>query len=113
MKPIFPRRTSFTNGFFPGCFNLDPNRVLDIILESFENKTQDAHIFVPLIKSYIRDPYIISEVLSTKLAFLKNSEEEIPSSFYVLLAYLLQHSLISLDNIYPKVSAYKQNLFPG
>ncbi|XP_066259419.1 THO complex subunit 2 isoform X1 [Euwallacea similis] len=87
-----------------GCFNLDPNRVLDIILESFESKTQDAHIFVPLIKSYIKDPYIISEVLSTKIAFLKNAEEEIPSSFYVLLAYLLQHNLISLDNIYAKLT---------
>lgn len=82
---------------------MDPNRVLDIILESFENKTKDAHIFVPLIESYIKDPSIISEVLSTKLAFLKNTGEDIPASFFLLVAYLLQHSLITLDHIYPKV----------
>ncbi|XP_019767438.2 THO complex subunit 2 isoform X1 [Dendroctonus ponderosae] len=87
-----------------GCFNLDPNRVLDIILESFENKTKDAHIFVPLIELYIKDPSIISEVLSTKLAFLKNTGEDIPASFFLLVAYLLQHSLISLDHIYSKLS---------
>ncbi|CAH1128850.1 unnamed protein product [Ceutorhynchus assimilis] len=86
-----------------GCFNLDPNRVLDIILESFENKPKDAHIFVPLIKSYINDSSIISEVLCTKLAFLKNSDEEIPATFYILIAHLLQHNLINLENIYCKL----------
>lgn len=86
-----------------GCFNLDPNRVLDIILESFENKTKDAHIFVPLIRSYMKDPTIISEVLCTKLAFLKNSQENIPKMFYILIAHLLQHSLINLDDIYYRV----------
>ncbi|XP_050307904.1 THO complex subunit 2 [Anthonomus grandis grandis] len=87
-----------------GCFNLDPNRVLDIILESFENKPENADIFIPLIKSYMNDADIIGEVLSTKLAFLKNFEEEIPSSFYILIAYLLQHNLIKLENIYCKLS---------
>ncbi|KAF7282444.1 hypothetical protein GWI33_002672 [Rhynchophorus ferrugineus] len=87
-----------------GCFNLDPNRVLDIILESFENKTKDAHIFVPLIRSYMNDPTIISEVLCTKLAFLKNSQENIPKMFYMLIAHLLQHSLINLDDIYYRLT---------
>ncbi|KAJ8927627.1 hypothetical protein NQ314_019888, partial [Rhamnusium bicolor] len=73
-----------------GCFNLDPNRVLDIILESFENKPKDAKIFVPLINSYMNDPSIISEVLSTKFSFLKNIDQEIPKSLYVLTAQLLQ-----------------------
>ncbi|XP_030748048.1 THO complex subunit 2 isoform X2 [Sitophilus oryzae] len=87
-----------------GCFNLDPNRVLDVILESFENKTKNSHIFVPLIKSYMKDPTIISEVLCTKLAFLKNCQDEIPQSFYVLIAHLLQHSLIYLDDIYYRLT---------
>ncbi|KAG5888387.1 hypothetical protein JTB14_035693 [Gonioctena quinquepunctata] len=83
-----------------GCFNLDPNRVLDVILESFESKPKDARIFVPLINSYMNDPRIISEVLSTKFAFLKNNEQDIPQSLYVLTAQLLQHGIIKLDDIY-------------
>ncbi|XP_049826219.1 THO complex subunit 2 isoform X2 [Aethina tumida] len=83
-----------------GCFNLDPNRVLDVILESFENKPQDSRLFIPLIQAYMNDSKIISEVLSTKFTFLKNNELTIPQSLYVLTAQLLQHKLISLDEIY-------------
>ncbi|XP_057661904.1 THO complex subunit 2 isoform X1 [Diorhabda carinulata] len=83
-----------------GCFNLDPNRVLDIILESFENKPKDSKIFIPLINSYMNDSRIISEVLSTKFGFLRNNEQEIPQSLYILTAQLLQHKIIQLDDIY-------------
>ncbi|CAH1976173.1 unnamed protein product [Acanthoscelides obtectus] len=83
-----------------GCFNLDPNRVLDVILESFENKPKDARIFISLINSYMNDPIIISEVLSTKFSFLKNSGQEVPQSLYILTALLLQNRVIQLDDIY-------------
>lgn len=85
---------------FLGCFNLDPNRVLDIILESFENKPNNAKIFVPLINSYMNDPQIVCEVLATKLAFLKNNQQDVPQSLYILIAQLLQYKIISLDDIY-------------
>ncbi|XP_044748967.1 THO complex subunit 2 isoform X1 [Coccinella septempunctata] len=84
-----------------GCFNLDPNRVLDIILESFENKPDDAHLFIPLVKSYMSDPKIISEVLGSKYSFLRNTENGAPKSLHILTAQLLQNSIISLDDIYP------------
>lgn len=87
-----------------GCFNLDPNRVLDVILESFENKPKDANVFVPLIRSYMNDPQIISAVLSTKFAFLKINQLEVPQSLYILVAQLLQYKLINLDDIYVWVS---------
>ncbi|XP_017775974.1 PREDICTED: THO complex subunit 2 isoform X2 [Nicrophorus vespilloides] len=83
-----------------GCFNLDPNRVLDIILESFENKPDDAHLFIPLIKSYMTDPKTISEVLGSKFTLQKNSDAAIPRSLYVLAAHLLQYNIINLDDIY-------------
>ncbi|XP_063912799.1 THO complex subunit 2 isoform X3 [Zophobas morio] len=83
-----------------GCFNLDPNRVLDIILESFENKPKDAKLFVPLICAYMKDPKIVSEVLASKFTFLRNSESSVPRSLYILTAQLLQHNIISLDDIY-------------
>lgn len=94
-----------------GCFNLDPNRVLDIILESFENKPKDAKIFVSLINSYMNDPQIVCEVLSTKLAFLKNNQQDVPQSLYILIAQLLQHKIIKLDDIYCWVSNFIYNLF--
>ncbi|CAH1184109.1 unnamed protein product [Phyllotreta striolata] len=83
-----------------GCFNLDPNRVLDVILESFENKPKDAKVFVSLINNYTNDPNIISDVLSTKFGFLKNSEQDIPHSLYILTAQLLQNKIIELNDIY-------------
>ncbi|KAK9712875.1 Transcription- and export-related complex subunit [Popillia japonica] len=83
-----------------GCFNLDPNRVLDIILESFENKAKDARLFIPLIQSYMNDPKIICEVLGSKYIFYRNNNEVVPRSLYILTAQLLQHSIISLDDIY-------------
>ncbi|VEN60685.1 unnamed protein product [Callosobruchus maculatus] len=83
-----------------GCFNLDPNRVLDVILESFENKPKDARIFISLINSYMNDPTIISEVLSTKFSFLKYSGQDVPQSLYILTALLLQNRVIRLDDIY-------------
>ncbi|KAJ8978313.1 hypothetical protein NQ317_008185 [Molorchus minor] len=48
----------------------------------------------------MNDPNIISEVLSTKFSFLKNNDQEIPHSLYILTAQLLQHKIIQLDDIY-------------
>lgn len=88
-----------------GCFNLDPNRVLDIILESFENKSNDAHLFIPLIKAYMNDPKIICEVLGSKFLFQRTTNESsVPRALYVLTAQLLQHDIITLDDIYLWVS---------
>lgn len=89
-----------------GCFNLDPNRVLDVILESFENKPQDVRLFVPLICSYMKDPKIICEVLGSKYTFLKSNETIVPKSLYTLTAQLLQNKIISLEDIYVWVRIY-------
>ena len=35
-----------------GCFNLDPNRVLDIILDSLENNIWNSDGYLVLIKNY-------------------------------------------------------------
>ncbi|XP_013134643.1 PREDICTED: THO complex subunit 2 [Papilio polytes] len=85
-----------------GCFNLDPNRVLDIILESFEARPHLDKLFISLIKNYMVDPQVISEVLGFKLGnmeVLENYKE--PPSLMTIIALLLQHGVISLDDIYP------------
>jgi len=89
--------------FLEGCFNLDPNRVLDVILESFENKPNDVRSFIPLIRSYMNDPKIICEVLGSKYIFYRNNVNA-PRSLYILTAQLLQNSIISLEDIYVWVS---------
>lgn len=35
-----------------GRFNLDPNRVLDVILEAFEGHLDEKDFFIPLLESY-------------------------------------------------------------
>ncbi|CAH0721695.1 unnamed protein product, partial [Brenthis ino] len=85
-----------------GCFNLDPNRVLDIILESFEARPHLDKLFISLIKNYMGDPQVISEVLGFKLSnmeVLENYKE--PPPLMTVIALLLQHQVISLDDIYP------------
>lgn len=103
---IFNWKTSSLNLYFlSGCFNLDPNRVLDIILESFENRPDRVNYFIPLIKSYMNDPKIICEVLGSKYSFYQsNIDNETPKSLYIVTALLLQHDIIKLDDIYCWVS---------
>lgn len=89
--------------FILGCFNLDPNRVLDIILESFETSPERQEFFIPLIRSYMSDPKIICEVLGFKYSIYHHEtslESITPHSLYTVTALLLQHSIISLDDIY-------------
>ncbi|XP_049790874.1 THO complex subunit 2 isoform X2 [Schistocerca nitens] len=84
-----------------GCFNLDPNRVLDIILESFECRPELHEFFVPLLQSYMCDPKILCEVLGFKFCFYQNSSEETtPNSLHLVTALMLQHGIIALDDIY-------------
>ncbi|KAK7790717.1 hypothetical protein R5R35_007956 [Gryllus longicercus] len=84
-----------------GCFNLDPNRVLDIILESFECRPKLDEFFIPLLRSYMCDPKILCEVLGFKYCFYQtNTEEPTPKSLYLVTALMLQHGIITLDHIY-------------
>ena len=52
-----------------GCFNLDPNRVLDTILESFECRPELEQFFIPLIQSYINDRDAVCHILGFKFQF--------------------------------------------
>lgn len=87
-----------------GCFNLDPNRVLDIILESFEARPHLDKLFISLIKNYMADAQVISEVLGFKLGNMEVLESyKEPPPLMTVIALLLQHQVISLDDIYPWV----------
>lgn len=85
-----------------GCFNLDPNRVLDIILESFETRPEQSKLFVALLRAYMPKGNIICEVLGYKFRYFSDSKT--PHSLYLITALLLQSKIISLEDIYSWVS---------
>ncbi len=59
----------YKSRLFSGCFNLDPNRVLDIILESFECRPELDDFFTQLIACYIDDREALCHVLGFKFQF--------------------------------------------
>ncbi|XP_046666105.1 THO complex subunit 2 isoform X1 [Homalodisca vitripennis] len=85
-----------------GCFNLDPNRVLDVMLDSFEQRPEQVEFFIPLIQQYMPDPKILSEVLAFKFSFYQS--DPIPHSLYIVTALMLQYRVIALDDIYTWLS---------
>ena len=54
---------------YTGGFNLDPNRVLDIILECFECSPDEDGFFVPLLRAYATDRATICHILGFKFHF--------------------------------------------
>ncbi|XP_062309257.1 THO complex subunit 2 [Osmerus eperlanus] len=83
-----------------GCFNLDPNRVLDIILEVYECRSDQDEFFLPLVKSYMCEPLTLCHILGFKFKFCQEPNEETPRSLYHIAAALLHHNLIELEDIY-------------
>ena len=52
-----------------GYFNLDPNRVLDIILESFECQLGQHAFFIELLRLFTPDSQTMNELLGFKFKF--------------------------------------------
>lgn len=88
-----------------GYFNLDPNRVLDIILESFECQPSQHKFFVSLLGEYLPDTRTMCELLSFKYSFYLSSNNEdkevTPRSLYIVTALLIQHGIMKLEDVYP------------
>lgn len=81
--------------------------MLDIILESFEARPHLEKLFIPLIKNYMGDSQVISEVLGFKLGNIEVLEcYKDPPPLMTVIALLLQHDVICLDDIYPWVCRY-------
>lgn len=85
-----------------GCFNLDPNRVLDVILEVFECRPEHDDFFISLLESYMSmcEPQTLCHILGFKFKFYQEPSGETPSSLYRVAAVLLQVNLIDLDDLY-------------
>ncbi len=112
------------NQYKKGCFNLDPNRVLDIILESFENNPIMFKTFIHLLRNYKVENDTICQMLGFKFQSIHqlqqqqmstNKEKELhdhysfhqlknASSLYKVTSYLLKHQIIELDLLMPHVT---------
>ncbi|XP_057353478.1 THO complex subunit 2-like [Manis pentadactyla] len=85
-----------------GCFNLDPNRVLDVILEVFECRPEHDEFFISLLESYMSmcEPQTLCHILISKFKFYQELNGETPSSLYRAAAVLLQFNIVDLDDLY-------------
>lgn len=87
-----------------GYFNLDPNRVLDIILESFECQPHQHKFFISLLEEYVPDTKTMVELINFKFSFYlstNNEEKEVtPKSLYMVTALLIQHGVMKLEDVY-------------
>lgn len=54
-----------------GCFNLDPNRVMDIVVEVFEARIGMERLFVDLIRQFLDNSTALTQVLAFKFNLFK------------------------------------------
>lgn len=78
-----------------GRFNLDPNRVIDLVLEAFECQP-NCKFFIPVLESLKPSPETICEIIGFKL----QGQDRPPESLFIMIALLLQNKVIDLDGIY-------------
>jgi THO complex subunit 2 len=82
-----------------GQFDLDPNRVFDIVLECFELQPENT-TFLELIPLFPKSH--TTHILGFKFQFYQRSEVEdpVPTGLYRLAATLIKANYIDLDSMY-------------
>ena len=84
-----------------GQFSLDPNRVMDVILEVTEFYPQHFDFLVELIRTYPSGADTLQQLLTFKLSAARNSPEtDPPFKFFQLLALLIQSEVVPLEQMY-------------
>ncbi|XP_064083683.1 THO complex subunit 2-like isoform X2 [Macrobrachium nipponense] len=82
-----------------GGFNLDPNRVLDLILESLECRPHHHEFYTGLLKLYPCESSTISELLGFKLnSYGLNGRTG--KGIYTTIALLIQANILQFSDIY-------------
>ena len=63
----------FYVALFAGRFNLDPNKTLDVLLDSFECRIDLEDFFLPLLKSYMEkcESTALCHIIGFKFQFYK------------------------------------------
>ena len=68
---MFEQKLIFIQTLILAEFDLDPNRVIDFILNAFEFRPQQIKFFIQLIKSYNCEASTLCNTLGFKFSFLK------------------------------------------
>ncbi|KAK3741029.1 hypothetical protein RRG08_005719 [Elysia crispata] len=95
-----------------GCFDLDPNRVLDIILEAFECYPEEHTFYIPLLRAYIIDKLTLCHILGFKFHFRESSDWSTATSLFKCAALLLKNDLLDLDHLYPYLLPLDSEIIP-
>lgn len=83
-----------------GCFSIDPTRVIDIILDVFQSMPMEVKFFIPLIKLYMPEVNLLTEVIGFRYA--THQEDGVtPKSLHEIVCILLHNDIFTVDNIYP------------
>lgn len=93
-----------------GHFDLDPNRVFDIVLECFELQP-DNHLFLDLIPIFPKSH--ASQILGFKFQYYQRMDvmSPVPSGLYQLAAALVKADFINLDSIYSHLLPKDEDAF--
>lgn len=100
-----------------GYFNLDPNRVLDIILEAFETNLYqfgletDASILASEVAENIKSVFFellkefcqqnLALTLGFKITYILQNSKTAPTSLILLIAFLIREDKITVEQIWP------------
>ncbi|XP_023644586.1 THO complex subunit 2 isoform X2 [Capsella rubella] len=93
-----------------GHFDLDPNRVFDIVLDCFEIE-QDYDTFLNLIPIFPKSH--ASQILGFKFQYYQRLEVNtpVPVGLYKLTALLVKEDFINLDSIYAHLLPKDEEIF--
>ncbi|KAJ4810092.1 THO complex subunit 2 [Rhynchospora pubera] len=93
-----------------GHFDLDPNRVFDIVLDCFE-LYPEKKIFYDLIPIFPKSH--AAQILGFKFQYYQRMEvtTPVPSSLFNLAALMVKENFIELDSIYPHLLPQDEDAF--
>uniref|UniRef100_A0A183BYF4 THO complex subunit 2 n=1 Tax=Globodera pallida TaxID=36090 RepID=A0A183BYF4_GLOPA len=93
-----------------GQFNLDPNRVVDIVLECFEQSPpNNAPQFIRLIKEFKMDKGDLRNILLLKFLFCQRNEHT-PMSLYRVVSHLAQEGLVDIPMLFTLIAPARKEL---
>lgn len=89
-----------------GFFDLDPNRVNDLLLDEFSETLSDDIAVAFFIELFKRLPWNDGSLWATLLGFKFKfySQKSAPKQLYEAAAQLIKHDLISVPDLYPHLS---------
>ncbi|KAL1568656.1 THO complex subunit 2 [Salvia divinorum] len=93
-----------------GHFDLDPNRVFDIVLECFELQLGNS-VFLDLIPIFPKSH--ASQILGFKFQYFQRNEVNapVPTGLYQLTALMVKKEFIDVDSIYPHLLPKDEDAF--